>query len=175
MTPFRFFSLLVAFLVIFVSIGQSLAQSKSPACGPDHAIIYKRATALLDKAEKKLNDKYTAEAKALVKEANSLFSILVKECGPTQQERELTEKELQQEAINKKLSQDALAQVERLMKSAEEKEKKSQQAETQGQTDSSIAYQRQAKGEYERAHVLSIKAEIYALRNQEMIFRFLTR
>jgi multidrug efflux pump subunit AcrA (membrane-fusion protein) len=175
MTPFRFFSLLVAFLVAAVSIGQGLAQSKSPACGPDHAIIYKRSVALLDKAEKKLNDKYTAEAKALVKEANSLFSILFKECAPAQRERELTEKELQQEAINKKFSEDALAQAERLMKSAEDKEKKSQQAEAQGQTDLSVSYQRQAKSEYERAHALSIKAEIYALRNQEMIFRFLSK
>lgn len=164
-----------AFLAILLTVSQGLAQSQSPACGPDHAIIYKRASALLDKAEKKLNEKYTAEAKALVKEANSLFSILVKECAPAQKERELTEKELQQEAINKKLSEDALAQAEQLMKSAEEKEKKSQQAEAKGQTDLSLSYQRQAKSEYERAHALSVKAAIYALRNQEMIFRYLNR
>lgn len=164
-----------ASLGILLMVSQGLAQSQSPACGPDHAIIYKRASALLDKAEKKLNEKYTAEAKALVKEANSLFSILVKECAPAQKERELNEKELQQEAINKKLSEDALAQAEQLMKSAEEKEKKSQQAEAKGQTDLSLSYQRQAKSEYERAHALSVKAEIYALRNQEMIFRYLNR
>jgi len=127
----------------------------------------------LDKAEKKLNNHYTAEAKALVKEANSLFSILVKECSRAQKERVLTDKELQQEAINKKLSQDALAQAERLMQSAQEKEKKSQQAEARGQSELSLSYQRQAKDEYERAHVQFIKAEIYALRNQQMIFRFL--
>jgi hypothetical protein len=175
MTPLRFLTLTVASLVVLCSVGLGLAQPKPQACGPDHAILYNRATSLLDKAEKKLNDKYTAEAKTLVKEANSLFSILVKECAPAQQERELTEKELQQEAINKKLSEDALAQSERLMQSAAEKEKKSQQAEAQGQNDLSISLQRQAKSEYERAHVQSIKAEIYALRNQEMVFRFLRK
>lgn len=174
MIPFRSV-VFAAFLAILLMVSQGLAQSQSPACGPDHAIIYKRASALLDKAEKKLNEKYTAEAKALVKEANSLFSILVKECAPAQKERELNEKELQQEAINKKLSEDALAQAEQLMKSAEEKEKKSQQAEAKGQTDLSLSYQRQAKSDYERAHALSVKAEIYALRNQEMIFRYLNK
>ncbi len=171
----RYFCLSAAFLASVILVNGGLAQPKTTACGPDHAIIYKRASALLDKAEKKLNDKYTAEAKALVKEANSLFSILVKECAPAQQARELTEKEAQQEAINKKLCEDALAQADQLMASAADKEKKGQQAEAQGQTEQSISCQRQAKSEYERAHVQSIKAEIYALRNQEMIFRFLNK
>jgi hypothetical protein len=175
MTLSRFFWLSVAFLVTFVCVGQGLAQSKSPACGPDHAIIYKRASALLDKAEKKLNDKYTAEAKGLVKEANSLFSILVKECAPTQQERELTEKELQQEAINKKLIEDSQGQADRLNKSAEEKLKKSLDLDAKGQSDEATVLQRQAKGESERAQVLAIKAEIFSLRIQEMVFRFLIK
>ena len=175
MTPHRLFTLWVALLVMLISVAQAPAQPKPQACGPDHAILYKRATSLLEKAQKKLNDKYTAEAKTLVKEANSLFSILVKECAPTQQERELTEKELQQEAINKKLSDDALAQADSLNKSAEEKLKKSQELDAKGQSDQATALQRQAKGESERAQVQAIKAGIYALRNQEMIFRFLNK
>ncbi len=151
------------------------AQTRQPGCGPDHAILYKRAVTLLDQAEKKLNAKYTAEAKSLVKEANSLFSIIQKECGPTQKERPLNPKETQQEAINQKLSADALAQADRLMAEAAVKEKKSQDLENQGQKDQSLNLQRQAKGEYERAHTLSIKAEIYALRNQQMLFQFLTK
>lgn len=175
MTPLRPVVLIVAFLAILSSVGQGLAQSKSPACGPDHAIIYKRAAGLLDKAEKKLNDKYTAEAKSLVKEANSLFSILVKECAPAQKERELSEKELQQEAINKKMADDAHSQAEQLNKSAEEKLKKSLELDAKGQSDQATVLQRQAKGESERAQVLAIKAEIYSLRIQEMVFRFLSK
>ncbi len=146
-----------------------------PACGPDHAIIYKRAVSLLDSAEKKLNAKYTAEAKTLLKEANALFTILTKECGPTQAERLLTEKELQQEAINKKLSDDALAASERLLKTAADKEKQAEQLERQGNHDASLALQRQAKAEYELAHLQAVKAQLYALRNQQMIFQYLRK
>lgn len=171
----RFFSLIFAFLVMANFTAQALAQPNPQACGPDHAILYKRGSALLDKVEKKLNAKYTAEAKTLMKEANALFSILVKECAPTQQDRELTEKELQQEAINKKLSDEALAQADSLTKSAEEKLKKSLDLDAQGQSDQATALQRQAKGESERAQVQAIKAALYALRNQEMIFRYLNK
>ncbi len=34
-------------------------------------------------------------------------------------------------------------------------------------------YQRQAKAEFEQAHKRSIKSEIYALRNQQMVFKWL--
>lgn len=167
--------LAIACLAMLMAVSHTTAQTGKSTCGPDHAILYKRAVNLLDQAEKKLRAKYTAEAKALLKEANSLFTILVKECGPEQRERLLTEQEAQQEAVNKKLADDALAQAERLMASAAEKEKKSEEMERQGNKDLSISFQRQAKGEYELAHTKSIQAQIYALRNQQLIFRFLSR
>jgi hypothetical protein len=170
----RHLLVIVAFLLM-AGMLPVLAQTAKPACGPDHAILYKRAVGLLDQAEKKLTARYTAEAKALVKEANSLFTILQKECGPVQRERPLTPKEVQQEAINHKLAADALAQADRLMQTAAAKEKKSQEAENRGQKDLSIQLQRQAKGEYELAHTQSIKAEIYALRTQQMLFLFLAK
>ncbi len=151
------------------------APQAAPAkCGPDHAIIYKRAVALLDKAEKKLTTGYTAEAKSLMKEAKSLFAIIQKECGPEQKERLLTEKETQQEAINQKLAADEEAQAERLMKSAEEKEKKSAQIE-RTQPELSVKLQKEAKEEYNQAHKRSIKSAIYALRNEQMVFSYLAK
>ncbi|GEM_PF-397728 len=154
---------------------QPPASAKPPSkCGPDHAILYKRAVNLLDKAEKKLAAKYTAEAKALLKESNSLFTILLKECGPEQKERNLTPQEEQQEAVNKKLAADELAQAARLEKSAGATMKKSDQVEAANR-DLSVKYARQAKAEYELAQVHSLKAIIYSLRNQQMIFRFLAR
>ena len=108
-----------------------LPAKQTPAkCGPDHTILYKRAVKLLDNAEKKLTAGYTAEAKSQVKEANSLFTILQKECGPQQAERALTDQEIQQEAINQKLAADELAQADRLIKSAEEKQQKAVKIET---------------------------------------------
>ncbi|RJR42374.1 MAG: hypothetical protein C4567_07440 [Deltaproteobacteria bacterium] len=151
---------------------QPRSSAASPAkCGPDHAILYKRAVGLLDKAEKKLAAKYTAEAKSLLKEANSLFTILVKECGPDQKTRTLTPQEEQQETVNKKLAADETAQAERLEKSAAEKLKKAEAA----QGDLGAKYAREAKAENEQAQVRHLKSGIYSLRNQQMIFRFLAR
>jgi hypothetical protein len=160
-----------AFLVLGLP-GLVLAQQTPAKCGPDHAILYKRAVKLLDNAEKKLTAGYTAEAKSQAKEANSLFTILQKECGPQQADRALTDRELQQEAINQKLAADELAQAERLIKSAEEKQQKAVKIETT-QPDVYQKYQREAKAEFEQAHKRSIKSEIYALRNQQMVFGFL--
>ena len=164
-----------AALMVLLALGLSgtvLAQTAKTKCGPDHAILYKRAVGLLDQAEKKLTARYTAEAKSLVKEANSLFTILQKECGQEQKDRLLTDKEAQQESINQKLSADERSAADRLMKSAEDKEKKAQQLEA-SQPEVSLKYQREAKEEYEQAHKRYIKSGIYALRNQQMLFSFL--
>jgi hypothetical protein len=168
----RFVPLVLAVLLVLGLGSLALAQKAPAKCGPDHAILYKRAVKLLDNAEKKLAAGYTAEAKSQVKEANSLFTILEKECGPAQAERPLTDRELQQEAINQKLAADELAQAERLMKSAEEKQQKAAKIETT-QPDLYLKYQREAKAEFEQAHRRSIKSELYALRNQQMVFGFL--
>ena len=168
----QFVPLVLGMLLVGGLLGSALAQPSPAKCGPDHAILYKRAVKLLDNAEKKLTAGYTAEAKSMVKEANSLFSILQKECGPSQKERDLTDKETQQEAINQKLAADELAQADRLMKSADEKTQQAAKLEAT-QPDVSMKYQREAKSEYEQAHKRSIKSEIYALRNQQMVFGFL--
>jgi hypothetical protein len=143
-------------------------------CGPDHAILYKRAVKLVDQTEKKLAAGYTAEAKSLLKEANALFTILQKECAPQEKERLLTDQEAQQEAINQKLAADELAQAEHLMKSADEITQKAAKIETTN-PDLYKQYVRQAKGEYEQAQKRSIRSGIYALRNQQMVFKFLIR
>lgn len=170
----RFGQIVLGILLVqgLLLTGVGLAQPQKVNCGPDHAILYKRAVTLLDKAEKKLAAKYTAEAKALLKESNSLFTILLKECGPEQKTRTLTPQEEQQETVNKKLAADELAQAERLEKSSAEKLKKSEQT---AQQELAIKYAREAKGESELAQVRSLKAAIYSLRNQQMIFRFLAK
>ncbi len=184
MTKPRYVSAFFTLILVLAFLGAALAQTQAPpqtqtqaprsACGPDHKILYKRAVTLLDSAEKKLNAGYTAEAKAMAKDAKSLFATLQKECGQDQKERPLTDKEAQQEAINQKLAADENAAVERLMKSAEEKEKKSAQLEAT-QKEVSIKYQREAKSEYETAQKRSIKAMIYAMRTDQMLFSWLGR
>ncbi len=170
----RFMPMLLGGLLVWGLLGSALAQQSPAKCGPDHAILYKRAVKLLDNAEKKLTAGYTAEAKSQLKEANSLFAILQKECGPQQKERVLTDKETQQEAINQKLAADELAQAESLMKSADEKSQKAAKIETT-QPDLYLKYQKEAKSEFEQAQKRSIRSEIYALRNQQMVFGFLSK
>jgi hypothetical protein len=171
----RFVPVILGILLLGGLLGSARAQQKPPVkCGPDHAILYKRAVKILDKAEKKLTAGYTAEAKSLAKESNALFTILQKECAPQERDRVLTDLEAQQEAINQKLSADESAQAERLEKSAKEKEQKALKIEATN-PDLYKKYMRDAKGEYEQAHKRYIKAEIYALRNQQMVFKFLLR
>jgi hypothetical protein len=174
MIRLQFVPMVLGALLLVAPLGWAQTQKPPVKCGPDHAILYKRAVKLLDQAEKKLAGGYTAEAKSNLKEANSLFTILQKECVPQEKERLLTDKEAQQEAINQKLGADELAQAERLMKSADEKTKKAAQIETTN-PDLYVQYQREAKSEYEQAQKRSIRSEIYALRNQQMVFKFLIR
>jgi hypothetical protein len=152
--------------------GPAQPQPLPSKCGPDHKILYKRAVTLLDNAEKKLNAQFTAEAKSMAKEAKSLFAILEKECGEDQKLRPLTPKEEQQESINQKLAADEQSAAEHLMQSAQDKEKKSAQLEA-SQPEQSLKYQREAKAEYEQAQKRDIRAMIYALRIQQMLFSFL--
>jgi len=178
----RYCLIVVTVFLVHGLLGSSLAQTPAPApaptpaprakCGPDHVIIYKRAVALLDKAEKKLNARYTAEAKAMAKEAKNLFAIIQKECGQEQRDRLLTDKEAQQEAINKRLGTDEQTAAERLEKSAEEKFKKAQQLDAT-QPEMADKLLRESKAEDEQAHKRHIKAMIYFLRNQQMVFQWL--
>lgn len=179
----RFLTMVFSLLLVFSLVGAALAQpgttpSQSPPprvpCGPDHQILYKRAVILLDNAEKKLNARFTAEAKSMAKEAKSLFAILQKECGQDQKERLLTPKEEQQEAINQKLTADQQAQADRLAKSAEDKFKKATLLETT-QPEMYTKLMREAKAENEQAENRSIKAMIYALRTDQMLFSFLAK
>jgi hypothetical protein len=173
MIKYRYLWLIGTLSLGLLFSGLALAQTPQVKCGPDHAILYKKAVKLLDNAEKKLAAKYTAEAKAQLKEANSLFSVLVKECGPTQKERALTEAETQQENDNNKKKDEYYQKGMSLEKSAAENLKKGEEAEAKGQGELSARYFRQAKTENEQAQVLFIQSELYALRTQQMIFRFL--
>jgi hypothetical protein len=38
-----------------------------------------------------------------------------------------------------------------------------------------VKYQREAKAEFEQAHKRSVKSAIYALRNQQMVFGWLSK
>jgi hypothetical protein len=154
-------------------VGTGWAQTAKPTFSPDHAILYRRAVGFLDQAEQKLKAGDLAAAKSLVKQSNSLFTLLQKEYASVLGERELSPQEDEQLAINQKLADDTHAQADRLMATAAAQDKKAQELETQGREADSKASYRQSKDGYNRAQNLYVRSELNALRNQQRIFRFL--
>uniref|UniRef100_UPI00404B2C57 hypothetical protein n=1 Tax=Desulfobacca sp. TaxID=2067990 RepID=UPI00404B2C57 len=140
---------------------------------PDHAQIYKRAVAALDAAEKKLAGNFTAEAKALMKEAKSLFVILQKEMPEEARSRELTSSQEDQYEANRKLAEDSTAQGQRFEKAAEEKQKRGDRLEAQGQLDAAAQVQREVLRDLNLAQKAHLKAAIYHLRNLQLTFSYL--
>jgi hypothetical protein len=165
-------SLLGGLVVVFcflVSVWPVAAQHTPQ----DHTQIYKRAVAAIDSADKKLGGNYTAEAKALVKEANSLFSILQKEMPEKMKNMELTPDQEQQWNSNNKLGEDSSAQGQKYEKSSQEKQKKSDSMEAQGQQDMAVKLQQEAVRELDLAQKAHLKAAIYHLRNLQLTYSFL--
>ena len=163
----------LALVLALALVGAGWAQTAKPTFSPDHAILYMRAVGLLDQAQQKLKAGDLAGAKALVKQSNSLFTLLKKEYATALTERELSLQEDQQLSINQKLTDDTRAQADRLMAAAAVKDKKAQELEAQGREAESKASYRQSKDEYNQAQSLYVRSALQALRNQQMIFRFL--
>jgi hypothetical protein len=156
-------------------LGAGWAQAPKPTFSPDHAILYRRAVGFLDQAEQKLKAGDLAGAKALMKQSNSLFTLLKNEYSSVLTERELSPQEDQQLAIDQKLADDTHAQADRLMATAAAMDKRAQEMERQGREGEAKASYRQSKDEYNRAQSLYVKSAIYALRNQQKLFRFLAQ
>ena len=154
-------------------VGTGWTQTAKPTFSPDHAILYKRAVGLLDQAEQKLKAGDLAAAKSLVKQSNSLFTLLKQEYTSVLAERELSPQEDEQLAISQKLADDTHAQADRLMAAAAAQDKKAQELEAQGREADSKASYRQSKDGYNQAQNLYVRSELHALRNQQRIFRFL--
>ena len=141
----------------------------------DHAQIYKRAVSAIDGAEKKLAGNYTAEAKAFVKEANSLFAILQKEMPEKMKTMELTPQQEEQWNMNNKLGEDSSAQGQKLEQSGQDKQKKGDTMEAQGQQDMAVKLQQEATRELGLAQKAHLKAAIHHLRNLQLTYSFLNK
>jgi hypothetical protein len=139
----------------------------------DHSQILKRAVGALDAADKKLAGNYTAEAKALLKESRSLFGILQKEMPEKMKNTELTPAQEDQYNANQKLGDDSSAQGQKLEQSAQDKQKKSDTMEAQGNQDMAVKLQQEAVQEMNQAQKAYLKAEMYHLRNLQLTFGFL--
>ena len=134
---------------------------------------YRQAVAHLEEAEQQLTAGNLSSALSLVKQTNAIFTSLQKESAAKLAERELSAQESQQLAINQKLAAEAQAQADGLLETAGAKKKQAEELRNKGQAEAGDAAERESKEQYLQVQTLSIKSAIYALRNQQIIFRFL--
>jgi hypothetical protein len=148
--------------------------SQAPASpAPGQANQYREAVALLDQAEAQLTAQNLPGALALVKKSNELFTRLQQEGTALLAERPVSPQDDQQLAINQKLAADTQAEADKLLAAAAAKKKQAEDLEAQGKTEAGNAAYAESREGYRQAQKLSIKSAIYALRNQQIIFRFL--
>ena len=162
---------LLSLALALTLVGAGWAQTASPTA-PD-ANPYRQAVALLDQAEQQLTAGNLSSAMSLAKQTNAIFTRLRKESAAKLAERELSAQESQQLAINQKLATEAQAQADPLLETAAAKKKQAEELRNKGQAAAGDAAERESKEQYIQVQTLSIKSAIYALRNQQIIFRFL--
>ena len=162
---------LLALVLTLALVGAGWAQTATPPA-PD-ANPYRQAVTLLDQAEQELTAKNLSAALSLVKQSNAIFTSLQKESAAKLAERELSAKESQQLAINQKLGEEAQAKADGLLPTAAAKKKQAEELRAKGQAEAGDAAERESKEQYLQVQTFSIKSAIYALRNQQIIFRFL--
>jgi hypothetical protein len=160
-------SLVLALALAGASWSQTAA-TPAPDANP-----YRQAVTLLDQAEQELNAENLSAALSLVKQTNAIFTSLQKDSAAKLAERELSAQESQQLAINQKLAAEAQAKADELLPTAAAKKKQAAELRDKGQTEAADAAERESRDQYLQVQKLSIKSAIYALRNQQIIFRFL--
>ena len=163
---------LMALALILSLVGAGWAQTASPTAS-EPAKSYGQAVSLLDQAEQELNAKNLSVALSLVKQSNALFTGFQKDSAAKLAERELSSQESQQLAINQKLGEEAQAKADGFLPTATAKKKQAEELRAKGQAEAGDAAERESKEQYLEVQKFSIKSAIYALRNQQIIFRFL--
>jgi hypothetical protein len=163
---------LLALALLLALAGAGWAQT-APPVSSGTADLYRRAVALLDQAQQELTAGNLSAALTLVKQSNASFTDLQKQVAAVLAERQISPKDAQQLAINQKLAADAQSQGDSLLATAAAKKKEAGELEARGQAEAANAAYGESREQYKQAQNLSIKAAIHALRNQEIIFRFL--
>jgi len=161
---------LLSLALALILVGAGWAQTATPTAP---ANPYRQAVTLLDQAEQELNAKNLSAALSLVKQTNAIFTSLQKDSAAKLAERQLSDQESQQLAINQKLAEEAQAKADSFLPTATAKKKQAEELRAKGQAEAADAAERESKEQYLQVQTLSIKSAIYALRNQQIIFRFL--
>ena len=161
---------LLSLALALTLVGAGWAQTGTPTAP---ANPYRQAVEHLEQAEQQLTAGNPSAALSLVKQTNAIFTRLQQESAAKLAERELSSQESQQLAINQKLATEAQAKADELLKTAAAKKKEAADLRAKGPAEAGDATERESRDQYLQAQILSIKSAIYALRNQQIIFRFL--
>jgi hypothetical protein len=168
----RNYAICLLALALALGLAGAVWAQTATTTAPD-ANPYRQAVAHLDQAEQELTAKNLSSALSLVKQTNAIFTRLQKESAAKLAERELSSQESQQLAINQKLATEAQAKADGLLETAAAKKKEAEELRNKGQAEAGDKAERESKEQYLQVQTLSIKSAIYALRNQQIIFRFL--
>ena len=163
---------LLALVLALALVGAGWAQTATPTA-PEPTNLYRQAVALLEQADQQLTAENLSVALSLVKQCNEIFTRLQKESAAKLAERQLSSKDSEQLAINQKLAEEAQAKADSFLPTATAKKKQAEELRAKGQAEAGDAAERESKEQYLQVQKFSIKSAIYALRNQEIIFRFL--
>ena len=163
---------LMVLSLILSLVGAGWAQTATPTAS-EPAKTYGQAVSLLEQAEQQLTAENLSVALSLVKQSNSIFTLLQKDSAAKLAERELSAKESEQLAINQKLGEEAQAKADGFLPTATAKKKQAEELRAKGQAEAGDAAERESREQYLQVQKFSIKSAIYALRNQQIIFRFL--
>ena len=163
---------LMVLSLILSLVGAGWAQTATPTAS-EPAKNYGQAVSLLDQAEQQLTAENLSVALSLVKQSNALFTLLQKDSAAKLAEREISAKESEQLAINQKLGEEAQAKADGFLPTATAKKKQAEELRAKGQAEAGDAAERESREQFLQVQKFSIKSAIYALRNQQIIFRFL--
>src|SRR5665648_125394 len=152
---------LLSLALALALVGAGWAQTSTPTA-PAPANPYRQAVTLLDQAEQELNAKNLSAALSLVKQTNAIFTSLQKDSAAKLAERELSDQESQQLAINQKLAVESQAKADSFLPTATAKKKQAEELRAKGQAEAADAAERESKDQYLQVQTLSIKSAIYA-------------
>lgn len=156
-------------LLLGVAVLLNVAGFETALAAAEPRVTLQRAVDLVQQAEKVVNED-AAQALTKLKEARQLFKQLQQELAGPLNQIYLSPAQLEQEAANNRIAEDLYHTGKRLEASAREKQEKARQLEAQGNKTAAANLADEADQELKLALQNYCRAEIYSLKNQQLVF-----
>lgn len=156
-------------LLLSVALFLNVTGFKVAMAAAEPRVTLQQAVDLVQQAEKVVHEDAT-QALTKLKEARQLFKQLQQELAGPLNSIYLTPAQLEQEAANNRVAEDLYHTGKRLEASAREKQEKARQLEAQGNKTAAANLAEEADQELKLALQNYCRAEIYSLKNQQLVF-----